>query len=95
MNPNEMMKMAKKMQAELEKKEDEIRAKSFTVEKQGITITFNGSRQMTSIKIDDALVDPDDTEILETMIIICSNEALEQIDQAYDEINNNGSKLNF
>ncbi|PAF55012.1 YbaB/EbfC family nucleoid-associated protein [Mycoplasmopsis agassizii] len=86
MNNNEMMKLAKKMQAEMKKREKKVQQENFTVEKQGIKVTFNGMRQLKEIKIDDALIDPEDPETLETMIQIAVNEVLEKIDAAYDAI---------
>lgn len=93
MNPNEMMKLAKKMQAQMEEQTEKLNKQDFVVQKQGIEVVFNGARQLKTIKIDDALVDPDDTETLETMIIIAINEALENIEKAHDEIESSMKSL--
>ncbi|QJR44072.1 YbaB/EbfC family nucleoid-associated protein [Mycoplasma miroungirhinis] len=86
MNIQEMLKQAKKMQNEMEIKEKEIAKKEFVVEKMGITLTVLGSRKLKSIKINNALIDPDDPETLEDLIIVAFNDAMETIDNAYDEI---------
>ncbi|MGX9340462.1 YbaB/EbfC family nucleoid-associated protein [Mycoplasma sp. 128] len=86
MNINEMLKQAKKLQAEMELKEKEIAKKDFVVEKQGIKLVMKGSRTITSLKLNELLVDPEDTETLEDLIIITINEALEKIENEYEEL---------
>ncbi|MBU4690794.1 YbaB/EbfC family nucleoid-associated protein [Mycoplasma zalophi] len=86
MNIQEMLKQAKKMQSEMELKEKEIAKKEFVVEKMGITLTILGSRKLKSVKINEALIDPDDPETLEDLIVVAFNDAMETIDKAYEEL---------
>lgn len=79
MNINAMMAQAKKMQAEMEKATAELMKKEFKVEKQGITVVVMGNRKIKSVDINEILIDPDDKDILESMIIIAINEAMEMI----------------
>jgi DNA-binding YbaB/EbfC family protein len=86
MNINAMMKQAKKMQDEMEIKQKELDKKVFLIEKQGIKLEVFGNGQVKSIKINDALIDPEDPETLEDMIIISFNEANLRIQEAQEEI---------
>lgn len=74
-----MMMQAKKMQAEMEKAQKELETKEFTIEKQGITVVISGKRKLVSVNINEALIDPDDKDIIEALIVIAVNEALEKV----------------
>ncbi|UUD37198.1 putative DNA repair-related protein [Mycoplasmopsis californica] len=84
MNINEMMKQAKKMQAELELREKEFIKKEFTIEKQGLSLVMTGNKKIKSLKIDPILIDEDDIELLEDMIALSINEAVDNIDTEYE-----------
>ncbi|MCU4117139.1 YbaB/EbfC family nucleoid-associated protein [Mycoplasma zalophi] len=86
MNIQEMLKQAKKMQSEMELKEKEIAKKEFVIEKMGITLTILGSRKLKSVKINEALIDPNDPETLEDLIVVAFNDAMETIDKTYEEL---------
>lgn len=86
MDIKKMMEQAKKMQATMEKQENELKSKIFTVEKQGIIIKANGSREVIKIDINDVLIDPDDKEMLQDIIIIAINEIMELINDEYEKI---------
>ncbi|VEU70016.1 YbaB/EbfC family nucleoid-associated protein [Mycoplasmopsis glycophila] len=78
MNP-EMIKRLKRMQDEMEKKQKEIEAKEFVVEKQGIKVIMLGNFLVKQIIVDEALVDPEDKDILEDLIVIAINEGIDLI----------------
>ncbi|MBN0919665.1 YbaB/EbfC family nucleoid-associated protein [[Mycoplasma] gypis] len=86
MNINEMLKQAKKLQAEMELKEKQISKKEFVVEKQGIKLVMFGTRKIKSLEINELLIDPEDAETLQDLIIITVNEAIEKINQEYEEL---------
>ena len=46
-----------------------------------ITVRANGAHQVTSVKIDPKLLDPEDAEMLEDLITAAVNEAMRQIDE--------------
>lgn len=73
---------ARRIQTEMEKDEQEIQKKEFTIEKQGITVVMNGLRKLVSIKFNPALIDPDDPELLEDLLMLAVNEAIETVDKA-------------
>ncbi|TPD99465.1 YbaB/EbfC family nucleoid-associated protein [Metamycoplasma equirhinis] len=95
MNINEMLKKAKRIQGEMEKDEQEIAKKQFLINKQGIDLTILGSRKITEIKINPALIDPDDPELLQDLIMLAVNEGLEEIEASYEEINSKYSGNGF
>lgn len=86
MDMKKMMEQAKKMQAIMEKQEKDLKSKIFSVEKQGIIVKANGNREILEIDINDALIDPDDKEMLQDIIIIAINEILEIISEEYEKI---------
>lgn len=86
MDIKKMMEQAKKMQAVMDKQENELKNKIFSVEKQGITIKANGNREVIEININDALIDPEDKEMLQDIIIIAINEIMELIGEEYEKI---------
>ena len=84
MNINQLMKEAKKMQADMEKSQDELQAKEFEATAGGgaISVKVSGSKQIKEIKINKDVVDPDDVEMLEDLIMTSINEALRKVDEA-------------
>ena len=84
MNINNLMKQAKKMQADLEETQAELSTKEFEATAGGgvVTAVVTGQKVIKDIKIKPEAVDPDDVEMLQDLIITCLNEALRKVDQA-------------
>ncbi len=84
MNINQLMKEAKKMQADMEKSQEELQVKEFEATAGGgaITVKVLGTKQIKEIKISKDVVDPDDVEMLEDLVMTCVNEALRKVDEA-------------
>ena len=84
MNINNLMKEAKKMQADMEKSQEELTAREFEASAGGgaINVKVSGDKQIKEIKIQKDAVDPDDVEMLEDLILTCVNEALRKVDSA-------------
>ena len=82
MNLNQLMKEAKKMQADLEKTQEEIAIKEFEATAGGgaISVKVAGTKEIKEIKIKKEVVDPEDVEMLEDLILTCINEALRKVD---------------
>ena len=74
-----MMRQAQKMQQEILKMQQELEASEFEFTAGGgvVKATVMGSRQVKSIEIDPEAVDPDDAEMLEDLITVAVNEAIE------------------
>ena len=84
MNINQLMKEAKKMQADMEKTQEELQMQEFESTAGGgaITVKVTGGKQVKEIKISKDVVDPDDVEMLQDLIITCINDALKKVDAA-------------
>jgi len=84
MNINQLMKEAKKMQADLEKSQEELQSREFEATSGGgaISVKVGGNKEIKSINISKDVVDPDDVEMLQDLIITCVNEALRKVDSA-------------
>ena len=84
MNINNLMKEAKKMQADMEKSQAELASKEFEATAGGgaISVKVSGQKVIKEIKIQKDVVDPDDVEMLEDLILTCINEALRKVDSA-------------
>ncbi|MDR2109009.1 MAG: YbaB/EbfC family nucleoid-associated protein [Coriobacteriales bacterium] len=78
MDMNKMMKQARKMQAELNRVQEEVAELECEASSGGgaVSVVVGGDQSVKSIKIDPAAVDPEDTELLEDMILTAVNEAL-------------------
>ncbi len=84
MNIGNLMKEAKKMQADMEKSQAELSSKEFESTAGGgaISVKVSGDKVLKEIKIKPEVVDPEDVEMLEDLILTCINEALRQVDSA-------------
>ncbi len=83
MNIGNLMKEAKKMQAEMEQSQTELVSKEFNATAGGgaIKVTVSGEKKIKDIKIDKDVVDPDDVEMLQDLILTCINDAMKQVDE--------------
>ena len=84
MNINNLMKEAKKLQADMEKSQEELSQKEFEATAGGgaITVKVSGDKTIKEIKLQKDIVDPDDVEMLQDLILTCTNEALRKVDAA-------------
>ena len=87
MNIGNLMKEAKKMQADMEKSQAELASKEFEATAGGgaIQVKVSGDKAIKEIKIKPEVVDPEDVEMLEDLIMTCVNEALRKVDSAQAE----------
>ena len=84
MNLGQLMKEAKKMQADMEKSQTELAAKEFDASVGGgaVYVKVSGNKEVKEITIKKEAVDPDDVEMLQDLILSCVNEALRKVDSA-------------
>ncbi len=77
-----MMKKVQKMQNEMKKMQDELKRKTVEVSAGGgaVKIVMNGEKQVQSLKIDPAAVDPEDVEMLQDLISAAVNESIKKVD---------------
>ena len=83
-NINQLMKEAKKMQADMEKTQEELAQKEFESTAGGgaVCVKVSGSKEIKEIKIQKEVVDPEDVEMLQDLILTCVNDALKKVDSA-------------
>ena len=84
MNINQLMKEAKKMQADMEKSQEELSQREFEATAGGgaISVKVSGNKEIKEIVIKKEVVDPEDVEMLQDLILTCTNEALRKVDSA-------------
>src|SRR2546430_8021073 len=80
MNLNKLMKQAQKRQEQMARTKTELEDKTVEVEAGGgkVKVTANGAGDVVSIKIDKAIVDPNDVEFLEEVVLSGVKSAIEQ-----------------
>lgn len=79
MNIQKMLQQAQKMQAKLAETQASLSEKTIESSTAGgkIRVTANGSGDVLSIKIDPAVVDPQDVEMLEDLVLVGVKQAIE------------------
>jgi DNA-binding YbaB/EbfC family protein len=80
MNLNKLMKQAQKMQEQMARTQAELEEKTVEVESGGgkVKVTANGAGEVLAIKIDKAIVDPNDVEFLEEVVLAGVQQAIEK-----------------
>ncbi|MGE5560548.1 MAG: YbaB/EbfC family nucleoid-associated protein [Chloroflexota bacterium] len=77
-NPNQMMKQVQKMQAEMERIQEELGNKTVEATAGGgmVRVVATGKQEIKEITIAPEAVDPEDVEMLQDTIVAAVNEAL-------------------
>jgi len=80
MNIAKMMKQAQKMQQQVQSMQADLAEKTVEASAGGgkVTVVANGAGEVVSIKIDPAVVDADDVEMLEDLVLSGVKQAIEQ-----------------
>lgn len=82
MNMQAIMARAQKMQKDITKKKEEIDKTIFEGKSEWVIVTFNGKRELQSLKIlKDGNIDEEDKEVLEDMINIAIKDCFNKIDR--------------
>ena len=81
-NMQGMMKQMQQMQKEMAKSQENLNVKEFNGTTNGdlVTVTLTGEKKMKDISIKPEAVDPDDIEMLQDLIILATNDALEKVE---------------
>jgi len=81
-NMQNLMRQAQKMQADLQKKQEEAANTEFEVSAGGgaVTVKATGAKEIKEILIKKEVVDPDDVEMLQDLVLTAVNEALRKAD---------------
>ena len=100
MNINALMQQAQKMQWDLNKAQKELDAKLFEFDSAGgaIHLSIYGNKKIEKIDIDKDAIDPEDKEMLEDIIKIAINDALDVIEEENKKLQaklTNGMRMPF
>jgi len=89
-----MMKQVQKMQAEMEKVQNELENKVVTEESGGgmVKATANGKKGLVSIVIDNEIIESGDKEMIEDLIVAAVNKALDSAGKMAEEEMGNVTK---
>ena len=82
-NLGQMMKQAKEMQDKMQTMQAELEEKEVTGAAGGgmVEATMNGKGQLRGLKLDPAIVTPDDIEVMEDLIVAAINDARTKVDE--------------
>ncbi|MFV0364846.1 MAG: YbaB/EbfC family nucleoid-associated protein [Suipraeoptans sp.] len=82
-NMANLMKQAQKMQKQMEEQAKEMETKEFSATAGGgaVEATVSGSKKLLKVSLKEEVVDPDDIEMLEDLIMVAVNEALDKADE--------------
>lgn len=86
-NMQGMMQKVQKMQKEMAKEQKNIEETVFekSDSNQLLSIKMTGKKEVTDITVSPTLMDPDDTEMLQDLLIATLNELIVEIDQTTEE----------
>ena len=75
-----IMKQAQQMQQKIARLQQELEGREIEAAAGGgmVTAVVNGKQQLLSVKIEKAVVDPEDVEMLEDLVTAAINEALKK-----------------
>lgn len=75
-----MMKQAKMMQKKMKKIQEELKTMEFEASSGGgaVRVKVNGDQEIKEVKINSEMVDAEDLEMLEDMVMVAVNDAINQ-----------------
>ena len=88
MNIGKLMKEAQKIQKDMKKSQEEIASKTFEATAGGsaVKVKMSGKRVLENIDISEELIESNDKEMIEDLVTLCINDALNQIAKAEEEM---------
>ena len=77
-NMNQMLKQAQKMQEDMTTLQADLEEREYTATAGGgsVSVTVDGKHLIKSIKINPDIIDPDDAEMIEDLVTVAVNEAI-------------------
>ena len=86
MNMQAIMKQAQAMQKDMVKSKKEIDAMEFVGESSLVKVTVKGTKEVVKVEINkDTELTAEELEILEDMIVVATNNALQQVDKITEQ----------
>ena len=83
MNMNNLLKQAQKMQADMQKQQEELESKEVEASVGGgaVVVKMNGKKELVDIAIKPEVLDPDDVEMLQDLVLSAVNQAINEVDE--------------
>ena len=77
-NMNQMIKQAQKMQEDMTSLQTDLEAREYTATSGGgsVSVTIDGKHLIKSIKINPDIIDPEEPEMIEDLVTVAVNEAI-------------------
>lgn len=88
-NMNQMLKQAQKMQEDMTNLQSDLETREYSAVSGGgaVSVTVDGKHLIKSIKINPDIIDPDDAEMIEDLVTVAVNAAINNaIKTAEDEM---------
>lgn len=82
-NMNQLMKQAQEMQKKMAESQKELEAKEYEGKAGGemVKVFMSGRGELKSVKLDSAIVDKEEIEMLEDLIVAAVNDAKAKVDE--------------
>ena len=86
-NQGNMMKRIQQMQEDMQNVQQEVENSEFSASAGGgaVEVTVNGSHEILSIKMKPEVVDPEDTDMLEDLLIAALHESIRKANDAMEQ----------
>ena len=80
MNINQLMQQAQKMQKDITKAQEEVGNMTFIGKQDLVTVEVNGNKKVLKVEFTEN-IEVEDLEVLQDMIMVATNDALNQAEQ--------------
>jgi len=82
-NLGQLMKQAQEMQSKMAEMQERLESSEATGAAGGgmVQVTVNGKQVVKSVKIDPALIDPEEVEVLEDLVVAAVNDARQKMEE--------------
>jgi len=87
MGLNDILRQAQMMQKKMTQMQEELKTRTVEASAGGgmVTVTASGAREILSLSIDPAVVDPQDVDMLQDLVLAAVNEALKKATEMAEE----------
>lgn len=81
-NQRDMIRQVQKMQEDMQALQEDLEQRTYEIAAGGgvCKIRINGKKEITTIELDPAIVDPDDIETLQDILVAGVNEAIRRVE---------------